>query len=130
MLLCLSLAAVLVACAASSGGEPDPADETKEPEPISGGWSTGEPTELSDDQRAIFNRAMEGYAGANYTPLRYLGMQVVGGYNHRILCKAQAVAPDAPESYAIVEIFEDPEGNAEITSTIEISEAEAAKYFG
>lgn len=119
LLLCLGLTAGLVACGA-------PTSSTEEP--ISGGWSTDEPTELTDEQKALFEKALDGMTGVSYTPVLFLGIQVVGGYNYRFLCKAQAVYPDAPETWVIVEIFEDPEGNAEVTSVIDLTDEQAAQY--
>ena len=56
MILCLSLAASMVACASIKS---EPTDET-----IDGGWSTGEPTELTDEQKALFEKALDGMAAA------------------------------------------------------------------
>ena len=141
LLLCVSMVLGLAACGASqtkpttNNAETKPANITetkpannKKDEPISGGWSTGEPAELTDEQIALFEKATEGYTGVSYTPVLYLATQVVGGYNHRILCKAQVVYPDAPETWAIVEIYEDPEGNAEITNVTDLTDEEAAQY--
>lgn len=120
MLLCLSLAAGLAAC---SGEKTKPTEE-----PISGGWSTGKPTELTDEQKALFEKAFDGFTGVSYTPVLYLGQQVVAGYNHRILCKAQAVVPGAAETWAIVEIYEDLEGKAEVTGIQNLTDEQAAQY--
>lgn len=118
-ILCLTLAAGFVACGAG---------ESSQEQPVSGGWSTGAPTEPDDAQKAVFAKAVENLDGVSYTPVLYLGFQVVAGYNHRFLCKAQVIYPDAQESWVIVEIYEDLEGNAEITNVIELTAEQAAQY--
>lgn len=123
-ILCLSLAACMVACGAAANN----ASTSNTDEPISGGWSTGKPTELTDEQKALFEKALDGYTGVSYTPMLYLGQQVVAGMNYRFLCKAQVVVPDAPETWAIVEIYEDLEGNAEITGITDLTDEQAAQY--
>ena len=43
-----------------------------------------------------------------------LATQVVAGRNYRLLCKATVVSPDAASTYAIVTVYADLEGGAEI----------------
>ncbi len=126
--LCLSLALCLAAC--NTGNKPEtttakPESSTNtENEPLEGGWTTQEPTELTAEQKALFEKAMNGLTGVSYTPVSYLGSQVVAGTNHRFLCKAQTVVPGAEEREVVITIYEDLEGNAEITA-IEDVESEA-----
>lgn len=120
LLLCLSLAVCAVACASS---KPEPTEE-----PLVGGWSSGDPTELTAEQKELFEKAMATMVGVDYTPVLYLGSQIVAGRNHRFLCQAQVVFPDAPLTWAIVEIYEDLEGNAEVTNVTDLTAEEAAQY--
>ena len=46
-----------------------------------------------------------------------IGSQVVAGMNYCLLCKVTAVAPDAKPQYRLVYIYEDLNGNAEITGS-------------
>lgn len=119
LLLCLSLALCLVACRASTGNTE---------EPIDGGWSTGEPTAPDAEQLAVFEKATETLTGASYTPVLLLSTQVVAGYNYRFLCKAHGSYLESPETWAIVEIYEDPQGNATLTDVTDITDEEAAQY--
>ena len=129
LLLCLSLLLCLNACGkAEQHPLEDPAVNNAEKEPVSGGWSAGAPTELTGEQITLFETATEGMTGASYTPVLYLGFQVVGGMNHRFLCKAQSNASGAPETWAILEIYDDMGGSAEVTSVIELTEEQAAQY--
>lgn len=129
LLLCLGLVLCLIACGrAEQHPENDPAVSNTEKEPVSGGWSTGKPSELTAEQSTLFEEAMEGMTGVNYTPILYLGFQVVGGMNHRFLCKALPDTSDTPETWAVLEIYDDMEGNAEVTSVIALTEEQAAQY--
>ena len=128
LLLVLGMAVSLFACAAANNtAEDDPADAPANP-PTGGGWSTGDPTVPTDEQKAVLEKALEGMVGVDYEPVLYLGSQIVAGRNHRFLCKAQVVSPDAPQTWAIVQVYEDLEHNAEVTSVVDLTEEQAAQY--
>lgn len=123
LLLVGTLLLGLVACAASKqadeteakpAAEPEP-EETPENEPITGGWSAAASVELTDEVRALLDKALEDYTGLNVVPVAYLGSQVVAGTNHALLCRIAPVTPDAVETWAIVYLYEDLEGRVEIT---------------
>ena len=81
---------------------------------ITGGWSrTGSPV-VTDDIKALVDKALDGLDGAEYTPVAYLGSQVVAGTNHAVLCRTAPVVPDAVETWAIIYIYEDLEGNVSL----------------
>ncbi|MBO6271049.1 MAG: hypothetical protein J6N19_18120 [Clostridium sp.] len=84
-----------------------------------GGWSRAESPDVTDEVKALLDKALDGMVGANYTPVAYLGSQVVAGTNHAILCRVSPVYPDAEETYAIVYLYEDLDGNVEITETVD-----------
>lgn len=88
--------------------------------PISGGWTVNS-GELSmsanPNAMAAFEKAVEGLSGYSYEPLVLLGTQVVAGTNYRILCRGSAVVPDPVPTYEIITVYEDLNGNAEITDT-------------
>lgn len=86
-----------------------------------GGWSAAEDTALTDDQRSLFERALEGLLGVNYEPIAYLGSQVVAGLNHCFLCKATVVYPGAQPTYKLVYIYEDLNGNTEVTDIVDLA---------
>ena len=104
MILCMSLVLCFTACAKAPA-----------PEPVAGGWSDGESPVITEAQKAVFDKAMEKIIGVDYTPIAYLGSQVVAGRNHRFLCRAKPVGPGSPETYSVVEIYEDLENNASVT---------------
>ena len=59
-------------------------------EMISGGWEQASSMKVTDEHKELFKKAQETLAGATYTPLAFLGSQVVAGTNYRFLCKMEA----------------------------------------
>ena len=51
-------------------------------EPMLGGWTVAESAEITEEQKAIFDKAMEKLVGVGYEPVAYLASQVVAGTNH------------------------------------------------
>ena len=90
--------------------------------PAAGGWSlpAAEPQPLPEDAQAAFDRAMEGLDGANYTPVALLGTQVVAGTNYCLLCQVTPVTPNPEPVWALVYIYADLQGNAEILNVYEL----------
>ena len=84
-------------------------------EPVDGGWETAEDPAVTDEIRALFDQALKGLVGVHYVPVAYLGRQVVAGYNHAILCQATTVYPGAVPRWAIVYLYEAPDGNVAIS---------------
>ena len=83
-------------------------------ETMLGGWNVTESIEITEERKAVFDKALEGLVGVNYEPLAYLGSQVVAGTNHCFLCRATVVYPGATPGLALVYIYQDLEGNATI----------------
>lgn len=106
------------ASATSEAISPSSESQVEEADVITGGWETND-GELSldknEDAKAAFEKATEGLEGYTYEPIAYLGSQVVAGTNYAILCKGEVVSPDAEPAYEIVYIYENLEGNAEVT---------------
>ena len=89
-------------------------------EPLLGGWQTAENTEVTEEQKAVFDKAMEGLVGVNYEPVAYLASQVVAGANHCFLCKATVVYPNAAPGFKLVFVYQDLQGNATITNIADL----------
>ena len=77
-----------------------------------GGWAAAEE---QDAGLAAFQKASESLLGVNYTPVYVLGRQLVSGTNYCVLCRAEAVAPEAEATYTLATVYEDLSGNAKIT---------------
>jgi hypothetical protein len=58
--------------------------------------------ELPADVQDVFDDAIGALHGVNYTPLLYVGSQVVKGLNYYIICEAQVVYPGAIPTAVIV----------------------------
>ena len=95
------------------------ATETESTAGICGGWTTAKDKTITKEIRSLVKKATKDLVGVKYEPVRYLGSQVVAGTNHRILCKATAVYPDAEPTMKILYLYEDLSGNVTITKIVD-----------
>ena len=97
-------------------------------EPAVGGWTpfVQEAGELPEDAQTAFDKALEQLDGAVYTPVALLSTQVVAGKNYCILCQITPVVPDPVPTWALVYIYADLQGNAEIMNVYELYIAQHA----
>ena len=100
--------------------ETEPADNKKPL--LTGGWKNilHEAGELPEDVQDVFDKATENLDGAVYTPVALLSTQLVAGMNYCILCQIMPVVPNSDASWALMYIYADLEGNAEITNVYEL----------
>lgn len=103
------LAVMMMLCAVSASAEM-----------MTGGWSVAQDNSITEENKAIFGKAMEKLIGVNYEPIAYLGSQLVAGMNHCFLCRATVVYPNAVPGLTLVYIYADLEGNAEITQITDL----------
>ena len=89
---------------------------------VVGGWAYADSAEITDDIRAVVDKASETLTGAAYVPVAYMGSQVVAGTNHAIFCKIvpSTAGGNDDATFAIVYIYEDLQGNCEITETSDV----------
>ena len=115
ILLTMALIFTFAACGAGDSGEDEPLnEENSEAGGLDGGWEKAASPVITDELMELFNKAMEQLTGADYTPVAYIASQVVAGTNHMFIARTAPVVPDPVETYAIVTIYEDLEGNAEL----------------
>ena len=81
-----------------------------------GAWQEAESPAMTEEAKAAFSKATEGFVGVDYVPVALLSTQTVAGTNYRILCEATVVYPGAEMHYAVVNVYESLEGNANIIS--------------
>lgn len=81
---------------------------------LAGGWAAADDPTITQERSDLFEKALEELVGVDYTPVAYLGSQVVAGRNHCFLCLSRVVIPDAIPKYVLVFIYEDLQGNAQI----------------
>lgn len=118
--LCFCMAVSLTAC----GKKEDPEVKTDEPTPaVAGGWTVnsefGDP-EIPEDAKAALDKALEGYSGAGFTPVAYLGSQVVAGVNYAFLCRSTLVTADSVTELKVVTVYKSLDDTAEIKDVIDI----------
>ncbi len=95
---------------------------------IVGGWTVN--TEagtvyMPDYAREALDLALAGgLTGASYTPLAYLGSQVVAGINYAYLCKITTVTAEPVSKLAVVIVYKDLSGNASITDVRDVNIAD------
>ena len=53
--------------------------------PLSGGWTPSADPAVTEELQVVFDKGLEGLVGVGYTPVAYLGSQVVAGTNHAFL---------------------------------------------
>ena len=84
---------------------------------ISGSWKRAADPTLTVKVRKTFDKAFDGLEGVSYTPVAVLASRTTGsGTQYRVLCKATVVYPGAEMHYAVVDVYESLEGNANIIS--------------
>lgn len=125
ILLCLCLVFGLSACHKKEEPSLDAIDQMEGI--IAGSWEAAESPEIPADVMSAFEKALEGLVGVNYTPVAYLGSQIVSGHNYMLLCRMAPVVEDPVETYAIVTVYEDTEGNAQLTT---VSDFGLETYLG
>lgn len=104
--------------------EAEEISETNESASITGGWAINNDFDGIDDANAMsaFEKATEDLDGYRYDVAAVLGSQIVAGTNYLYLCRAEMVVPDAKPEYVILKVYEDLEGNAEITGSLRLLE--------
>ena len=68
---------------------------------VSAEWDTDVAPEITEEVQALFDKALDGLVGVNYTPIAVLGQQEDALC---ILCKATVVYPGAKPYYALIDI--------------------------
>lgn len=97
--------------------------------PVAGGWTiyNEEPqSQTTEKGMAALEKALSGLTGAGYVPFLEMATQVVAGTNYMYLCKMTTVTPDAPVDLAVVVVYEDLSGNAELKSVTKLNLGEMA----
>ena len=96
-------------------GEFEEGDVEAEEAPL-GGWTVCETEEgvLSEEAAAAFEQTVKTLLGVDYVPVAELAAQVVSGANYCVLCRATVTAPEAEPYFALVYLYRDLSGNAEL----------------
>ena len=107
----MALTLTLALCAASVSAEQ-----------LMGGWEipATEASALPEAAQAAFEKATETLLGASYTPVALLATQIVAGTNYCILCQIAPVVPNPVPKWALVYIYADLEGKAEVMNVYDL----------
>lgn len=121
--LAASAVALLLALAGCAGQKQDPKPVD---DPAAGSWEIADEirSSISDDERALFEKAMEGLAGADYEPVAVIATQPVSGTNRAFLCTGTVVSPDGGVGWHVISIYEDLEGDVKLLDIKELDIAQ------
>ena len=87
---------------------------------LPGGWSRAESPVIVEELKELIEKAAAKKMGMKYIPVAFLGRQIVAGTNYTVLCRIAPVVPNAVETYAVVYIYANLQGDAEITEVQEL----------
>lgn len=119
-LLVFSMIFAMSSCGASDQADENATDTGNEAsEPAVGEWelyySEANAEPLPEYVQKAFDKARETFDGSAPVPVAYIASQVVAGKNYMILCETATKEAEPEISYQMVVVYEDLEGNAEIT---------------
>ena len=72
------------------------------------------------DVKKAFDAAVAKLDGVNYTPIAYIGSQVVSGKNYAVFCSKTPVTPDAETTFCVLTVYADTQGNSEVTEVKDV----------
>ena len=101
-----------------------PVEVINSDEPMTGGWAAPETMEMTQEAAEALDKAAKAKEGASYQPVALLATQLVSGTNYSILCMTSSDDPDREFDYVILHVYQDLDGNAEITDTFTFAETE------
>ena len=93
-----------------------------------GGWKHSAEPAVTEDMQAIFDKGLDGLVGVSYTPVAYLGSQVVAGTNYCFLAQATVVYPGAEPSYKLVYLYQNPEGEVSVLHIADLDLGALCEY--
>lgn len=87
-----------------------------------GGWTLTPDlsVSLTEEEKARFDKALEGFTGAGYEPVTVLASQLVSGKNYAYLCKATPIATKAIPHWAIAVVYENLQGEATLSGVKDV----------
>ncbi|MDO4869832.1 MAG: hypothetical protein Q4A65_06100 [Bacillota bacterium] len=94
---------------------------------LAGGWEVPEnytTMELPEEAAQALEQAAGKLDGNELIPMALLGTQVVNGNNYAILCHSATVTKTPETSVQVVTVYEDMDGNAEISNIYTIDPGE------
>ena len=96
-------------------------------EQLAGGWQVAEDRSsvvIPQDAKDVFDKAVENLDGNELEPMALLGTQVVAGKNYAFLCLSTLQTEETIHGIQVVTVYEDLDGNAEITNICTVDPAD------
>ena len=126
LLLTLLMVFTLVGCNSTKEEEPVVVDTPQINEPVQeeivGGFISVEDGTLTDELKAIFNKALDGLTGATYEPVELIATQVVAGTNYKFLANGTKTTNPVTKGTYYVTVYEDLNGNVSLLDIETIEE--------
>ena len=115
-ILCIVFALLLISAAAFAEGL------------TTGGWKPADSPAITEENKALFEKGTEKLLGVDYTPVAFLGSQIVAGTNYCFLAQAKSVIPDAQPSFKLVFLYEKLDGTVEVLSIVDFDFGALCEY--
>ena len=96
-------------------------------EKLAGGWEPAEDRSsvvIPQEAKDVFDKAAGNLDGNELEPMALLGTQVVAGTNYAFLCFSTLQTEETINGIQVVTVYEDLDGNAEITNICTVDPAE------
>ena len=97
---------------------------------LAGGWEVAEDYtkgELPEEVKAVYEKAIQQIDGSNFTPMAYLGSQVVAGTNYAVMVEDETTAEEPVRNIQVLTIYEDLNGKVELSNICTLLPAEFAE---
>lgn len=96
-------------------------------EKLAGGWEPAEDRSsvvIPQEAKDVFDKAARNLDGNELEPMALLGTQVVAGTNYAFLCFSTLQTEETINGIQVVTVYEDLDGNAEITNICTVDPAD------
>ena len=111
---------LLVLCISLGFSMSVPAEGTENMAPMLGGWQATSDETVTEETRALLNKAFDGIDGEAIKPIAVLGTQIVAGTNTCVLCRITPSVTEAVPYYVLIYIYEDLQGNVQLLQIQEL----------
>ena len=94
------------------------------------GWKVSEDSSITSEIEQLLWTALDSYQTGTitvaYTPVAYLGSQLVAGTNHAVLCRASEI--NKGSSWVIIYLYEDLQGEATVLNVADFDFGSLCTY--
>ncbi|MBQ1727640.1 MAG: hypothetical protein II039_09670 [Treponema sp.] len=83
-----------------------------------GGWTRAKDPTVTKELKNMFNDALSGILGANYSPVALLSTQSGSGTNYCFFCESGKITGEPNASYAFVYIYRNADGEVSLSDIL------------